>query len=269
MRARIPYLLLGTQRAIADYLDVETGRIDALLTKKRRMIELLEERRYSVITTAVNGAEGSVSLRGSSRTTGSRRAGGAMVTIGPSILRLANFVNGSAFRPSDLGEKGLPVVRIRQLLDSHAPIERAVPPDRPVVIDRGDLIFSWSATLAVRHWYGGRALLNQHLFRVDPFPGVNQRWLGYVLRTGIEHLKPLMHGSAMTHITRYMLKMLCTTVPDPSQQESIANYLDAETNRIDSAIDRTRLIIDLLGERRQSLITAAVLGEFSVPGVAV
>ena len=78
-----------------------------------------------------------------------------------------------------------------------------------------------------------------------------------------------MHGSAMTHITRYMLKMLCTTVPDPSQQESIANYLDAETNRIDSAIDRTRLIIDLLGERRQALITAEVLGEFSVPGVGV
>ena len=36
--------LLEEQRAIADYLDTETGRIDALITKKRRMIELLEER---------------------------------------------------------------------------------------------------------------------------------------------------------------------------------------------------------------------------------
>ena len=35
---------LGEQRAIADYLDTETARIDALITKKRRMIELLDER---------------------------------------------------------------------------------------------------------------------------------------------------------------------------------------------------------------------------------
>ena len=40
-----PVLSVGTQRAIADYLDTETSRIDTLITKKRRMIELLSERK--------------------------------------------------------------------------------------------------------------------------------------------------------------------------------------------------------------------------------
>ena len=50
-----PVLSVGTQRAIADYLDTETGRIDALITKKRRMIELLEERREVVTLAGVSG----------------------------------------------------------------------------------------------------------------------------------------------------------------------------------------------------------------------
>ncbi len=46
---------LSKQRAIADYLDTETARIDALITKKRRLIDLLAERRQALITAAVTG----------------------------------------------------------------------------------------------------------------------------------------------------------------------------------------------------------------------
>ena len=52
---RIPVPSHPEQRAIADYLDTETNRIDTLITKKRRLIELHEERRHSVITAAVSG----------------------------------------------------------------------------------------------------------------------------------------------------------------------------------------------------------------------
>ena len=180
-----------------------------------------------------------------------------MIGPGPSVLKLANFVNGSPFKPADLGEVGLPVIRIRQLLDSRATTERAVPPDRPVIIEQGDLVFSWSATLAVRHWYGGRALLNQHLFRVDPLPGIDSRWLGYALQVGVEYLKPLMHGSAMTHITLDMLRMLTVSVPRISRQRAIADYLDTETNRIDTLITKKRRMIELLKERWIAMVTDA------------
>ena len=190
-----------------------------------------------------------------------------MISPGPSVLKLANFVNGNPFKPVDLGDEGLPVIRIRQLLDSTAATECAIPPDRPVTIEHGDLIFSWSATLAVRHWYGDRALLNQHLFRVDPMPGVNGRWLGYALEVGVEYLRPLMHGSAMTHITLDMLRSLTVSVPEISAQRAIADYLDTETGRIDALISKKRRMIELLEERVGSIIFDGVTGRLTSSGI--
>ena len=183
-----------------------------------------------------------------------------MISDGPSVLRLANFINGSPFKPTDFGDEGLPIIRIRQLLDEDALAERALPPPRPVTITAGDLIFSWSATLAVRHWHGGQSLLNQHLFRVDPVPGIERRWLGYVLSVGVERLKPLMHGSAMTHITRDMLRMLSVSVPEASVQRAIADYLDDETARIDALISKRRHLSDLLESRLTALAEDVIKG---------
>ena len=50
---RVPVVSRRTQRAIADYLDTETSRLDTLITKKRRMIALLNERRLALITATV------------------------------------------------------------------------------------------------------------------------------------------------------------------------------------------------------------------------
>jgi len=183
-----------------------------------------------------------------------------VISPGPSVVHLAEFVNGNPFTPDDLGDQGLPVVRIRQLLDDTADQEFADPPSRAVVIDDGDLIFSWSATLAVRRWHRGRALLNQHLFRVDPRPGVEKRWLGYALEVGIERLKPLMHGSAMTHITIDMLRSLTVALPLPNVQCAIANYLDAETARIDALIEKKRRMAELLEQRFRARQVALLTG---------
>ena len=119
---------------------------------------------------------------------------------------------------------------------------------------------SWSATLAVRHWRGDEALLNQHLFRVDPFPEIDTRWLGYVLTTGIALLEPLMHGSAMTHITLDMLRMLTVAVPPKSDQRKISSYLDTETTHIDALIAKKRGMVNLLKRRLTSLAGDIAVG---------
>jgi type I restriction enzyme, S subunit len=172
-----------------------------------------------------------------------------MISSGPSVLRLAEFVNGYPFKPDDLGVAGPPVVRIRQLLDPSAEWDTAAIPDRPVFVDDGDLVFSWSATLAARLWRRGRALLNQHLFRVDPRPGVDRRWLRYVLDEAATRLEPLMHGSAMTHITIDMLRQVTVELPSTAEQRAIADYLDCETARIDALIEKKQRHIGLLEER--------------------
>ena len=55
---RIPWPLPSEQRMIADYLDAETGRIDDLISKKRRLSGLLESRLIALAEDAVKGSDG-------------------------------------------------------------------------------------------------------------------------------------------------------------------------------------------------------------------
>lgn len=188
-----------------------------------------------------------------------------MIGRGPSVTHLAEFVNGNAYKPEDFGDSGVPVVRIRQLLDPSAELDLAPVPARPVWLADGDLVFSWSATLAVRFWDRGKALLNQHLFRVDVHPWVDRRWFAYALEEGTKRLEPLMHGSAMTHITRDMLKSVTVPLPPIETQRAIADYLDSETRRIDALVAAKRKLMTLLAERQSALTTELLLGP-PVPG---
>ena len=101
----------------------------------------------------------------------------------------------------------------------------------------------------MRVWNRGRALLNQHLFRVDPHTSIEHRWLAYVLEVATKRLASVMHGSAMTHVTRDMLRLVTVDVPKLAAQRSIADFLDGETARIDALIKRESQMIELLRER--------------------
>jgi type I restriction enzyme S subunit len=172
-------------------------------------------------------------------------------------------VNGFAFKPADLTGSATPVVRIRQLLDPEAEVDRTdLALDSRFTINDGDLIFSWSGTLAVGVWNRGPALLNQHLFRVDPESGVDGRWLRYALEHSLVDAKCFMHGSAMTHITREVLDKLTVEVPAEREQREIADSLDAETARIDDALSRAESLRTLIDERtasvRERLLTGLI-----------
>ncbi|MBL9076030.1 MAG: restriction endonuclease subunit S [Planctomycetes bacterium] len=85
---------------------------------------------------------------------------------------IADFRNGLAlqkFRPTS-GEPSLPVVKIADLKAGRANQEERARAniDAGCVLEDGDIVFSWSGSLTVVVWCGGRAALNQHLFRVTP-----------------------------------------------------------------------------------------------------
>jgi len=141
---------------------------------------------------------------------------------------LADFVNGAAFKPEDWGESGLPIIRIQNLTDSSKPFnytERAVP--RKLVVEPGDLLVSWSATLGVFQWEGPRGLLNQHIFRVLPDSSIVDRgYFKHALGRAIVEMERHLHGATMKHVNRG--EFLGTKIPLPplEQQQRIAAILD-------------------------------------------
>ena len=139
---------------------------------------------------------------------------------------LADYVNGRAFKPEDWGTEGLPIIRIAQITNPDAETnfyDGAVDPRN--LIDDDDLIFSWSATLAVMRWRKGPAVLNQHLFKVTPAEGIHRDWLQFRLEASIPDLADEAHGTTMKHIRKGTLSSQSTIVPPLHEQRRIAEVL--------------------------------------------
>ena len=133
--------------------------------------------------------------------------------------RIANFQNGLAlqkFRPIE-SEKRLPVVKIAQLrsgqADSGEWATENITPE--CIVDDGDVIFSWSGSLMVKIWCGGRAALNQHLFKVTSakYP----KWLYlHCIESHLPEFQSIAVDKATTmgHIKRHHLTEAKFAVPD-------------------------------------------------------
>ena len=100
-----------------------------------------------------------------------------------SLSEIADYVNGLAmqkYRPED-GEIGLPVLKIKELgqggFDTNSELCSPSLIGEKYIINDGDIIFSWSGTLMVKIWCGGKCGLNQHLFNVvaKDYP----KWFAY------------------------------------------------------------------------------------------
>lgn len=168
---------------------------------------------------------------------------------------LADYVNGRAFKPTDWGKAGLPIVRIAQITNPDAePNFYEGPVDARNLIDTDDLIFSWSATLAVLRWTKGPAILNQHLFKVSPAVGVDKNWLQYRLEASIPDLVEEAHGTTMKHIRKGTLSSQTTFLPPLDEQRRIAEVLRS----VDDAIATTQKSVDAASTVRQVTLDALV-----------
>ena len=88
----------------------------------------------------------------------------------PNSIRLgdiATYINGYAFKPADRGDTGLPIIRIQDLTGNSYDLGyySGSYPEK-IEINNGDILISWSASLGVYVWNRGKALLNQHIFKV-------------------------------------------------------------------------------------------------------
>ncbi len=142
---------------------------------------------------------------------------------------VAQFINGAAFKPEDWGDDGLKIIRIQNLTDENKPFnctKRVV--DKKLIVEKGDILVSWSATLGVFEWKRNEpALLNQHIFRVIPNDKlIEKNYLRNVLSSALNDMNKHLHGATMKHVNRG--EFLATKIPLPplAEQKRIASILD-------------------------------------------
>lgn len=176
------------------------------------------------------------------------------------IKHAAVFLNGAAFKPSDWGDEGLPILRIAQLTGKPFDNYFDGQINRGLIIRDGDLLFSWSATIDAFIWDRGDAILNQHIFKVLPKKNAHKKYLYYVIKAHAPRwADDDAHGSTMRHIKKESLSNK-VWIPDLEAQESIAAFLDREVTRIDKLIKKRGQFADLVLERRLAMIAQAITG---------
>ena len=255
----VPVRALVEQQAIADFLDTETARIDALITKKRRMMSLLRVK--------LNG-ERSKTLwpEGGDRT--------PLMYLTPPDRQI---MYGIVLPGPDVDD-GVPIVKggdvtaglARRLCRTTRDIESGYARSR---LKRDDVVF------AIRGGVGDVAIvppelsganLTQDVARVAPAHGVDPRWLLHVLKSPEvqEEAQIRVTGATIRGLNIWELKRLSVPRRELSQQQTEAAWLDGVEAHIDAAIFALERQVALLHEHRQAWITAAVTGELELPGMA-
>lgn len=147
---------------------------------------------------------------------------------------IATYVNGYAFKPSDWGDKGLPIIRIQDLTGSSYQTNYYNGDySSKIEINDGDVLISWSASLGVYIWNGGKALLNQHIFKVifDKIK-INKRYFVYAVRYNLVVMAMKMHGATMKHIIKKDFDNIDILYPNDEKQNEIVDILTRLENII-------------------------------------
>ena len=164
---------------------------------------------------------------------------------------LATYINGYAFKPADWGDTGLPIIRIQDLTGNSYQLNRydGEYPER-IEVNDGDVLISWSASLGVYVWQHGKALLNQHIFKVvvDKLP-VNKDYFVFAVEQKLAEMESKTHGATMKHIVKKDFDG--TTIPYPpiEKQAEIADHLRRITSLIDRQTEQLLLLDQLVKSR--------------------
>ena len=272
---------LAEQRAIADYLDAETARIDALIAKKQQLIHLLEERRLDKTETVITGlAFGEKVSRTGYFSRVPAKWGETLlrhllvsVQTGPfgSQLHAEEYVDGNGWpvvNPANIRDGRITPIDSMMISDiKRAELGRHILREGDIVFGRrGEMGRAGLVTPTEAGWLCGTGSLRLRLADER----LQADYLERLLRTQALKQYFLLNsvGSTMDNLnSEIVLDMPCLLPPIEAQSELVrqANLIDRQTR---SAVGSFAQQIALLAERRQALVTACVTGEFDVPGAA-
>lgn len=275
---KLPVPPTKEQHKIAQFLDYETAKIDALIDEQKRLIELLKEKRQAVISHAVTkGVNSDAPMKDSGVdwlgevpeywsivyskylfdfvTSGSRGWADYYSDEGSLFFRIANLTRDT----------------IEPKLES---VQNVTPPHgsegERSRIKINDILFSITADLGsvcVADESIADGYVSQHVALARPSAKVNSsRWLAYALISDSSKAQILGSGYGGTKIQLSLndVKEVVLVEPSKAEQVEIADYLDSSLAKMNNLLEQAESLISLLTERRSALISAAVTGKIDV-----
>ena len=253
----IPVPPVAEQKAIADFLDTELGKIDVLITKQLALIDTLKTRIKSTIANAV--------LKGLSPSARMIRTSVGWVGEIPQhwdLVRtryLVDITTGSG-DTADAADDGPYPFYVR----SDTPLtSNTWEFDGDAVLTAGD----GAGVGKVFHLVSGRFMAHQRVYVMNRFKRVQPKYFFYFFSALFASVA--LDGSAKSTVDslrRPTIANMYCTVPPISEQLEIISYLDRKVMEAGTLVAKTEQVVSVLRERRAALISAAVTGKIEVPG---
>ena len=152
------------------------------------------------------------------------------------LLDIADYQNGLAcqqYRPT--GDESLRVIKIKEMNEGFSKNTELVRADVPskIIVENGDILFSWSASLDVIMWAGGRGALNQHIFKVTStkYP---KFFYYFELLNYLSHFKMMAENrkTTMGHITQEHLQQSRILIPPIHILEKLEGIIEPNFEKI-------------------------------------
>ena len=271
----IPLGTKSEQKAIAYFLDTEMARLDALVVKKQRLIELLKEKRQATISQAVTkGLDLSVPMKDS---------GIEWLGEVPAHWQVQRVKNVAKLESGHTPSKQVPEywencnIQWVSLNDSKQLAANDFISDTAVKINHlglanssarilpaGAVVFTRDATIGLAAITTSPMAVSQHLIAWCPSEKINNKYLLRVFNAMKLFLDSYTFGATIKTIGMPDVKKLVTPVPPIQEQLEIIDYLDQALANMDYLINKIQENIILLQERRAALISATVTGKIDV-----
>lgn len=274
----IPVMPSEDQIRIANFLDYETVKIDALIEKQQQLIALLKEKRQAVISHAVTkGLNPEAPMRDS----GIEWLGAVPAHWGTSRLKflVSNVVDCHHSTPKYDPDAPCPAIRTADVAPGNLDIEGA----RRVHLDEyeerisrlkpesGDIIYSregerWGIAAPVPE--GADVCLAQRVMLFRSNAMIESEFLMWGLNSMPVYNQLAVHvvGATSPHVNISDIREVLLAVPPRAEQAKIVAYLQGVLRKLDELDSQCSYLIAALQERRTALISAAVTGKIDVRG---
>jgi type I restriction enzyme S subunit len=274
----IPIPHLNEQKTIVAFLENETVKIDTLIVQQEKLIELLKEKRQSVISNAVTkGLKTKVKMKDS---------GISWLGELPETWHMRR-VKDTAYVKGRVGWKGLTSdeyleegysylvtgtdfkYKYIDWNECHCVNQFRYEDDPYIQLKNDDLLITKDGTigkLALIQNLHKPACLNSGIFLVRPLKDFITEYMYWILSSEIFNIFCDLnsYGSTIQHLYQNVFERFIFPAPPIDVQREISLFLNTETAKIDLLLNEAYSLILLLNERRSALISAAVTGQIDL-----
>jgi type I restriction enzyme S subunit len=268
-----PLPLLAEQLSIAAFLDRETARIDALIGKKKKLIELLKEKRTALITRAVTkGLNKEVKMKPSGiEWLGDipehwevKRLKDISVKIGDGLHATPNYVDYSDFyfiNGNNLEDGKIRITGVTRCVEEDEYSKYRIP------LTNNAILLSLNGTIGNLAFYNQeKVIFGKSAAYIDLKQHICREFVLFYLESNViqNYFGLSVTGTTIKNLSLFSVRHTNILLPPIGEQNEIVNFIKRELEIMESLSQKIGLAISKLQEYRTAIISAAVTGKIRV-----